>query len=158
MAELTIEGIKTVIDKAIADQITPILDTTLAKVNAIETKVNAMGFRVNAMAVRERNSHAGRDDEIEWPPREDTGVPHDPKEPFSINCLLVAGNEFLPNNQKKTWNKEKSMQALRYYGEGHESDSDSENEYSQKSRACRLRLAGMLGISRVQLNFAQMAL
>ena len=83
----------------------------------------------------------------------------DDGELISINCLLVAGNETLSNGKMNTWNRDKSKAALFYYDiDGSESEPEERNEYSEKSRARRLRVARVLGISRAQLNFAQLAL
>jgi hypothetical protein len=59
--------------------------------------------------------------------------------PTNINELIVAGNELLPNGQHNGWNKAKSINLLRFYGE--EDQTDNEDEYSQSSRARRFRLA-----------------
>ncbi len=115
------------------------------------------------MQAKERNSHAGRDDPLEWPHHTGTGKPYD-ADSISINCLLFAGNETLPNGVQNTWNgvqntwsSAKSKAALLYYNiEGSESEPD-DNEYSKTPRR-RLRVARVLGISRAQLNFAQLAL
>jgi hypothetical protein len=73
--------------------------------------------------------------------------------------FLVAGNEVLPDGSRNTWNRQKSKALLRQYNPGEESGgSDSDNEYSEKSRALRLRLARTLGVTQVQINFALMAL
>ena len=72
--------------------------------------------------------------------------------------LLVAGNENLPNGQPNPWNKVKSRALLQFYGEDDGYESDPNNEYTAKSSARRLRVAKALGITRAQLNFAQLDL
>ena len=152
------DQIKPLIDSsiktAIEDQIKPLVDDSIKK--AIADQIMPI---LNSIEVKERNSRAGPDDSLIWPPHKETGVAFalDQQESISISCLLVAGNETLPNGQRNRWNKAKSKLALNYYGEDGGSDSD-DDEYSAKSRARRLRLAGVLGISRAQLNFAQLAL
>ncbi|KAJ3397780.1 hypothetical protein HDV05_002859 [Chytridiales sp. JEL 0842] len=71
--------------------------------------------------------------------------------------LLVAGNEALPDNTPNSWSKSKSKKLLQAYGEvAEESDTDDEN--SSKSRARRLRVARVLGVTQAQLNFATLTL
>ncbi len=87
--------------------------------------------------------HFPADDGVEMPP--------------SLNCLLVAGNEYLPDIVGgNPWNKSKSGSLLRFYGDNDE--TDDEGEFSSKSRARRLRVAKKLGITQAQLNFAQLSL
>ena len=149
MAALTIDAVK----QAINDAIKPLVE----KVDKVVEKVDKIIPILGALEVKERNSSAGRDEPLEWPPNRETGTPYDPQEPININCLLVAGNEMLPNGQPNSWNRTKSKAALSYYGEGGDSDSEG-SEYSATSRARRLRVARVLGISRAQLNFAQLTL
>jgi hypothetical protein len=173
---LTLTDIKGVISEAIRDEIKPLIETSIKKAikNAIRDEIkplietsikNAIRDEIrpilNCMMAKEQNSYAGCDDPLEWPPHTVSGVPHalEDGESISINCLLVAGNEKLPNGKKNTWNSEKSKAALLHYEiDGSESDPDDKSEYSEKSRARRLRVARVLGISRAQLNFAQLAL
>jgi hypothetical protein len=101
----------------------------------------------------------GREDEIEFVPNQDGKLPPSKIVPWSIQVLIVAGNEkrpCLPGQEKKRthWNKKKSKQLLQFYGEKCESDSEDE----ETSWMRRLRVAQKLGITRTQLNFAQMTL
>jgi len=77
--------------------------------------------------------------------------------PHTINELLVAGNESLPNGNVNWWNKKKSSSLLLFYGEAG-TESENDDEHSSRSRARRLRLAKKIGITRTQLNFAQLVL
>ena len=77
--------------------------------------------------------------------------------PPNLCCLLVAGNEMLPEGAtRNSWNKTKSLALLRFYGDPEE--TDNEDEYSQRSRNRRLRVATKLGITKAQMNFAQLSL
>ena len=77
----------------------------------------------------------------------------------TISNLIVSGNESLPNGQPNAWNSRRSKQLLRLISEEPVSDSDDDaNEYSQRSRARRIRLAKALGVTKSQLNFAQLSL
>jgi hypothetical protein len=132
-------------------------ELTMANIKeAIQAGIKPIQVILDSIEVKERNSHSGLEDALEWPPRKD-GQVYNAEEPITINTLLVAGNETLPNGTKNTWNSNKSRAALRFYGDGSGSESEG-NEYDEKSRARRLRLARKLGISRAQLNFAQLAL
>ena len=77
--------------------------------------------------------------------------------PDNIMMLLVAGNEKLPNGETNSWNKKKSQQLLKFYGQ-EDSDSESESEYTPTSRERRLNVAKQIGASKAQLNFAQLSL
>ena len=144
------------IKQAIASTIQAAIQPIQATLESIEVKERNIQATLDSIEVKERNSHAGREDALEWPPRKD-GQVYDAEEPITINKLLVAGNETLPNGQKNSWNRFKSKKALCFYGEGSGSESEG-NEYDEKSLARRLRLARTLGISRAQLNFAKLAL
>jgi hypothetical protein len=108
----------------------------------------------------QNNSLLGRDESLKEIPNNDGLLPANavpPVEfPLTLQSLLVAGNELLPDRTLNTWNKMKSIKLLRFYGE--DADTDTENEYSPSSRARRLRIAKKIGISQSQLNFAQLAL
>lgn len=54
------------------------------------------------------------------------------------------------------WNSSKSLALIRQYEPGYASDGEGEED--AKSRRRRLRLARLIGVTRVQLNFAQMTL
>ena len=141
-------AINNAIDKAIEDKMTPAIN------NAIEDKITPT---LKSIEARLENSYAGREEELKWPPHKESGLPYAAGETITINCLLVPGNEKLPNGKTNNWNKTKSRAALEYYGEKCESDEEK-SEYSASSRARRLRLARVLGVSSAQLNFAQLAL
>ncbi len=76
--------------------------------------------------------------------------------PTSIECLLVTDNENLPSGLANTWNKQKSIALLQFYGEDEHADTEEEN--SANSRLRRLRIARKIGVTRTQLNFARMNL
>ena len=101
---------------------------------------------------------------------------HLPNEfPTNIMMLLVAGNEQLPDGSRNEWNNEKSKSLLKFY-EVQVDDSDSEPESDEdetkqelrkvkkelkeykSSRQRRLEVAKKIGVSRTQLNFAQLIL
>ena len=153
----TIDDVKEAIKEAFEDKIVPSLKSMGATLKSMEATLESMGAKLESMEVKLENSLAGREEELKWPPHKVTGEPYVTGESININCLLVAGNEKLPNGKPNTWNMAKSKAALQYYGEECESDEEK-SEYSESSRARRLRLARVLGVSRAQLNFAQLAL
>ena len=146
----TIDDLKEAIKEAFEDKIVPTL-------KSMGATLESMGAKLESMEAKLENSLAGREEELKWPPHKVTGEPYVTGESININCLLVAGNEKLPNGKPNTWNKAKTRAALEYYGEECESDEEK-SEYSEISRARRLLLARVLGVSRAQLNFAQLAL
>lgn len=110
---------------------------------------------IRCSTAKQKNSTAGRDDNLSLVPNINGMVP-DLDFPSSINAILVAGNEVLPNGIRNDWNKMKSIALLQFYGEN--DDTDNEDEYSVTSRARRLRLAKAIGVTQTQLNFAQLTL
>ena len=105
---LTIADIKKAISSAIKDEIKPLVDESIK--NAIKDQIKTLVDEsiksaikdqimpiLNAIEIKERNSHAGRDEPLEWPPLKEKG-PYALEEPISVNCLLVAGNEMLPKS------------------------------------------------------------
>ena len=89
--------------------------------------------------------------------------------------LLVAGNEQLPDGSRNKWNNKKSKSLLNFYGvEVDDSDSEPESDEDETkqelrkvkkelkeyktSRQRRLEVAKKIGVSRTQLNFAQLTL
>ena len=151
--EAIIEAIK----EAFEDKIVPSLKSMGATLKSMEATLESIRAKLESMEAKLENSLAGREEELKWPPHKVTGEPYVTGESININCLLVAGNEKLPNGKPNTWNKAKTREALEYYGEECESDEEK-SEYSEISRARRLLLARVLGVSRAQLNFAQLAL
>ena len=161
---LTIDDMKAAIKEANEPTHKSIEELKAAIKDAIEPTLQSMGATLKSMGAKLEsieakleNSFAGREEELKWPPHKVIGQPYEAGESININCLLVAGNEKLPNGKPNTWNMAKSKAALQYYGEECESDEEK-SEYSESSRARRLRLARVLGVSRAQLNFAQLAL
>ena len=76
--------------------------------------------------------------------------------PATISHLLVAGNEALPDGGLNNWNKKKSSMLLRAFGEA--SDNETDTEDGPTSRRYRLKVAKLLGVTKTQLNFAQITL
>ena len=119
-------------------------------------KVDVMGLKVDSLAAKNTNGSAGRMDKLVKVPRASDGsLP--PLFPENLMSLLVAGNESLPDNTKNNWNAKKSKQLLIFY-DGSLSGSDDESEHSEKARERRLKVARTVGISQVQLNYAQLTL
>lgn len=111
---------------------------------------------------KQNNSLLGRSDVLVEVARDSDGKFPSQNEPVSvafppsIECLLVAGNEILPSGAANVWNKQKSIALLQFYGEDENTDTEEEN--SVNSRPRRLRIARKIGVTRTQLNFAQMDL
>ncbi|EFJ44257.1 hypothetical protein VOLCADRAFT_95491 [Volvox carteri f. nagariensis] len=154
---ISIEQIKQLLD----DDLKPIKDELAdlsTKVDDLSTKVDKTMTKVDILVAKQQNSTATRSDRLQVVPRSDGSMPT-VDFPESILQLLVADNESLPDGQRNTWNRSKSKVLLRQYEDANESESDTDdNEQSSKSRAQRLKLARLLGITNAQLNFAQMTL
>jgi hypothetical protein len=122
--------------------------------------MDGMERRMDGMELRQINAGKGREGRLEKVPFHDGTLPDDTEYPPSLSHMLVAGNESLPNGHPNTWNARKSKALLRKYRPASTTASDSEGdeEYSQRSRNRRLELARTLGITASQLNFAQLTL
>ena len=105
----------------------------------------------------QHNSTLGRDDRLRIVPLLDGSDPI-AEFPSTLAQLIVAGNELLPNGLTNTWNRNKSLLLLRAYDPTYETDEDQNDEQSRRSRDRRLRVAQRIGVTRSQLNFAQMSL
>ena len=122
----------------------------------LRTDFGRLATDVTRIDLRYTNSTLGRDDALQRVPLPDGTLPLG-EYPVSLAALLVAGNESLPNGQLNTWNAKKSRDLLIQYDPNYETDGEVE-ELSTRSRNRRLRLARVLGVTRAQLNFAQLSL
>jgi len=113
--------------------------------------------QVSILSGKLQNASLSRGDAIVKVPKADGALPESDT-PESIMNLIVAGNESLPNGQLNKWSKQKSIKLLREYGVEADDASDNENEFTERSRTARLKVARALGISNVQLNYAQLSL
>ncbi len=129
------------------------LQTTVTN---LQTTVTSIDNRVGILQAQQYNSSIGRESDLKRVPKSDGTLPTCDY-PRSILEILVAGNETLPNGQPNTWNKQKSRVLLEEYDED-AYDTETDDEYSSKSRARRLKVARKLGVSQSQLNFAQLTL
>ena len=106
-----------------------------------------------------QNSHVSRNDPLMPVPNNQGRYPEDDKVemPPNLISLMVSGNEALPDGDvRNTWNRTKSLKLLQFYGDP--AETDNEDEQTSRSRNRRLRVANKLGVTRTQLNFAQMTL
>lgn len=143
---------------ATVNSLSTTVDGLCATVDSISNKLDKTMVKVNILVVKQQNSAATRSDRLQMVPRPDGSTPT-VDFPETIQQLLVAGNENLPDGQRNTWNRKKSKALLQQYEDASESESETDdNEYSSKSRARRLKLARHLGVTNAQLNFAQMML
>ncbi|KAJ3038750.1 hypothetical protein HDV00_000324 [Rhizophlyctis rosea] len=142
------------------DQIQQIVTTSLKPIhddlNKITASVKVLETSVKVLETKQHNSALGREDEILPVPKADGQMPS-VAVPKTIMELLVAGNEKLPNGRENSWNKSKSAALLREYGE-EDYDTETESEITDHARVRRLKVARRLGITRSQLNFAQLTL
>jgi len=128
-------------------------------VKLLKDDVELMKRGMDVMNKRQLNSLKGRMDQLEIVPNKEGQLPT-----ASPNCvceLIVAGNESLPDtNTRNTWNAKKSKRLLLFYGIQDE-ESEAEDTDAIKpdlARARRLKVAQAVGVSRTQLNYAQLTL
>ena len=125
------------------------------KVTALDEKVMALQFLQNNAAAKAFNGQIGRSEPLVRVPCRDGDIP-DVEFPPTICHLLVSGNEQLPDGGNNTWNIRKSTALLAAFGD--ESDNDTDREDGPTSRRKRLKVAKVLGVTKAQLNFAQLTL
>lgn len=129
-----------------------------AEVVSLKTEMASVKAEVDRNGMKARNGLLGRDDPLEIVRTAGGEIPNFDDYPRNLSALLVAGNESLPSGQPNTWNAKKSKKLLCMYDPTAEESEGEIEELSSRSRNRRLRLAKHLGISRSQLNFAQMTL
>ena len=143
----------------------PILTAITAmgeKVTALDEKFTALDEKVTGLhnlqkiaAAKAINSQIGRSDRLVPVPCRDGEIPN-VEFPETICHLLVSGNEQLPDGGNNTWNIRKSFALLAAFGD--QSDNDTDREDGPTSRRKRLKVAKVLGVTKGQLNFAQMTM
>ncbi len=97
-----------------------------------------------------KNSVVTHNDSLHPVPNRDGEIPS--SFPASVTSLAVAGNEMLADGSRNVWNKIKSIELLRFYGE--EDGTDNDDEQSSSSRRRRLRVAKKVGVSPSQITEA----
>mmetsp|Transcript_5643 Transcript_5643/g.8392 ORF Transcript_5643/g.8392 Transcript_5643/m.8392 type:complete len:153 (-) Transcript_5643:1347-1805(-) len=152
MNGITADELRGMMTEIINAALTPVI----ARLDRIDLRLEQIDTRLRIMSTKHQNSLAGSDDQLVMVPNQQGEVPLE--FPTSIRTFLVSGDEMLPNGQHNNWNKQKSRALLVFYGEDPDNESDVDDENSSRSRARRLRLAKKIGVSRTQLNFAQLVL
>jgi hypothetical protein len=129
------------------------------RLTGVENRLTGVEISNRIMSAKMANASAGRDEALHVVPKQD-GTNLACEFPQTIGNLLVSVNEKLPNGQSNTWNKTKSLLLLREYDPAYDTDADSDTdiEGGERSKNRRLRVAKVIGITRGQLNFAQMTL
>jgi hypothetical protein len=87
-------------------------------------------------------------------PNDQGRCPGDEMMPLTFECLLVAGNEALPDSEDtNNWNGRRSSMFLAFYDDNYQTD-DEGKELSSRSRDKIFRVAEKLGITNTQMNFS----
>ena len=140
--------------------ITERLDAISGDVAAISGDVTAISERLNdlqndfsVVATKAHNAACSKDDTLKKVPLSDGSFPVNDC-PQSVLNLIVAGNESLPNGEVNNWNARKSLDLIKEYEPGYETDENAPN----LSRKRRLKLAMLLGVTSTQLNIAQLSM
>jgi len=138
----------------------------------MEGRLNVMDGRLDVMEGRldriesgqkrltafQLNSLKTRSETLEIVPTQNGQMPT-VEYPESISHMLVAGNERLPTtNVLNSWNKRKSRALLEFYDATNSYDSETDNEYSETARSCRLKLCKVLGITAQQIQSVSISL
>ena len=133
--------------------IEPRLDAISGDVAAISERLNDLHNDFSVVATKAHNAACSKDDTLKKVPLSDGSFPVNDC-PQSVLNLLVAGNESLPNGQGNNWNARKSLDLIKEYEPGYETDENAPN----LSRKRRLKLAMLLGVTSTQLNIAQLSM
>ena len=130
------------------------LETTVSalsdRVGSLETKVSALSGKVDILTSKSLNSMVDSGGTLAKVPLI-SGVLPTSECPRCIYSLVVAGNEKLPDDSPNTWNTVKSLELIREYDPGYETDG---NENAGSARKRRMVLAKHLGITPYQLDTA----
>ena len=129
------------------------LDAISGDVAAISERLNDLHNDFSVVATKAHNAACSKDDTLRKVPLSDGSFPVNDC-PQSVLNMLVAGNESLPNGQGNNWNARKSLDLIREYEPGYETDENASN----LSRKRRLKLAMLLGVTSTQLNIAQLSM
>jgi len=130
----------------------------------VQEVVRPLVTHLDILDVKAQNSLLGRADRLKEVPNKQGVLPSQanppPPYPRTLAHLLVAGNEMLPDEDEHArWNKDKSKALLRFYDavdSESENEDPTESERNGRSRRRRLRVVQEIGITKSQLNFANM--
>ena len=136
------------------EDLTEALAPVHASIIGMSNRLDNLSVQVKILAKKAENSVKGRSDVLAIVPRNDGRDP-EAAYPISLEQLLVAGNELLPSGSQNTWNKKCSLDLIKEYEPGYETDDADEATSSHRRR---IHLAKLLGITTSQLNSAQMIL
>ncbi len=120
------------------------------RVGSMETSVSVLSGKVDILTSKSLNSMVDSGGTIAKVPLISGALPKS-EYPRCIYSLLVAENEKLPDDSPNTWNAAKSLELIREYDPGYETDGN-ENAGSVSKR--RKVLAKHLGITPYQLDKA----
>lgn len=126
-------------------------------VKNMDEKIDVVTNGLAILSAKQINSSAARMDKLVKVPLK-SGKEACAEYPDSIMQLLLAGNELLPDGNPNAWNLRKSRKLLAEFDVGISDSEASDNESSRRSRTARLKVAKVMGISQVQLNYAQLHL
>jgi hypothetical protein len=121
---------------------------------ATTERLNLLHNEFSVVAAKAHNAACSKEDTLKKVPLSDGTVPLS-ESPQTILNLLVAGKEKLPNGQENIWNSKKSLELIREYDPGYETDEGTNGIFSRKRR---LKLAMLLGVTSTQLNIAQLSM
>ena len=124
------------------------------KIAALDDKVIGIQRRQDVSDAKAKNAQCGRNDPLVRVPL--TNGTFLDEYPPTISHLLVSGNENLHDGGRHTWNRHKSAVILAAFREDSGNDTDGEDGATSPRR--RLKVAKVLGVTKTQLNFAQLSL
>ena len=134
------------------------LGSVETRLGSLETRLGSVETNLRIIDMKSRNASNRRHETLSIVPLSDGSNPNC-EYPESICNLIVSGSELLPGRDiTNNWNKTKSFNLIKQYQPDYNSDAESDNEDSSRSRNRRLKVAKLIGITSSQLNFAQLSL
>ena len=147
MSELLARAIEPI--KTRLDAIEATVGTFSTRFDAMEGNIEILAINLKIIAAKGQNATCARDEILVKVPLTDGSFPISDY-PQTIANLAVS--ESLPSGQQNNWNAKKSLELIREYDPGYATDNDDTPDLSRKRR---LTLAKLLGVTTMQLNFAQ---
>jgi len=133
-------------------------DVLETRFDVLETRFGSVETYLRIIDMKSHNASNRRHETLSIVPLSD-GTNPTCEYPESICNLIVSGSELLPGRDiTNNWNKTKSLNLIKQYQPDYNSDAESDNEDSSRSRNRRLKVAKLIGITSSQLNFAQLSL
>ena len=130
------------------------LDGIDGRLDGIDGRLSILESTGEITRCKLENSLKHRSDPLLRVPKADGQIPN--CDYPTIENLIVGGSETLPSGATNTWNAQKSLDFIREYEPGYFTDGEADDE--RRSRPRRLKVAQLIGVTSVQMNFGLLTL